>query len=178
MRTKSYCTNAASFKLRLYLYNAASGLLRQAWLMRQSRRSKSHLAQAIGVAVIQQGHRVLCRETHALVDELAEAQLAGTRKATLAQLTTIPLLIVDDLGMRKLPPTAGEDLLEIVMRRCERASTLITSNRPVEDWGKLLGDTAAVTALLRPLALSGAHALQHTRLSARPYGRFALSTED
>ena len=119
---------------------------------------KSHLAQAIGVAVIQQGHRVLYREAHSLVDELAEAQLAGTRKATLAHLTTIPLLILDDLGMRKLPPTAAEDLLEIVMRRYERASTLITSNRPVEDWGKLLGDTAAVTALLDRL-LHHAHVL-------------------
>ena len=109
---------------------------------------KSHLAQAIGVAVIQQGHRVLYREAHTLVDELAEAQLAGTRKATLALLTTVPLLIVDDLGMRKLPASAAEDLLEIVMRRYERASTLLTSNRPVEDWGKLLGDVAAVTAML------------------------------
>ena len=52
----------------------------------------------------------------------------------------MPLLIIDDLGMRKLPITAAEDLLEIVMRRYERASTLLTSNRPVEDWGKLLGD--------------------------------------
>jgi DNA replication protein DnaC len=119
---------------------------------------KSHLAQAIGVAVIQQGHRVLYREAHTLVDELAEAQLAGTRKATLALLTTVPLLIVDDLGMRKLPASAAEDLLEIVMRRYERASTLITSNRPVEDWGKLLGDTAAVTALLDRL-LHHAHVL-------------------
>jgi len=73
------------------------------------------------VAVIQQGHRVLYRETHTLVDELADAQLAGTRKATLAHLTPIPLLILDDLDMRKLPPTAAEDLLEIVMRRYERA---------------------------------------------------------
>src|SRR5437660_10604043 len=63
-------------------------------------------------------------------------------------LTTVPLLIIDDSGMRKLPLTAAEDLLEIVMRRYERASTLLTSNRPVEDWGKLLGDVAAVTAML------------------------------
>jgi DNA replication protein DnaC len=120
---------------------------------------KSHLAQAIGFAVLQQGHRVLYREAHALVEELADAQLAGTRKVTLALLTTVPLLIIDDLGMRKLPHTAAEDLLEIVMRRYERASTLITSNRPVEDWGKLLGDTAAVTALLDRLLHHG-HVLQ------------------
>jgi DNA replication protein DnaC len=109
---------------------------------------KSHLAQAIGFAVIQQGHRVLYREAHVLLEDLAEAQLAGTRKDVVAAITAVPLLIIDDLGMRKLPPTAAEDLLEIVMRRYERASTLLTSNRPVEDWGKLLGDTAAVSALL------------------------------
>ncbi len=60
--------------------------------------------------------------------------------------------------MRKLPQTAAEDLLEIIMRRYERASTLITSNRPVEDWGKLLGDTAAVAAFLDRL-LHHAHVL-------------------
>ena len=119
---------------------------------------KSHLAQAIGFAAIQQGHRVLYREAHVLVEELAEAQLAGTRKDYIGFVTTVPLLILDDLGMRKLPPTAAEDLLEIVMRRYERASTLLTSNRPVEDWGKLLGDTAAVSAMLDRL-LHHAHVL-------------------
>jgi hypothetical protein len=65
----------------------------------------------------------------------------------------------DDLGMRKLAHTAAEDLLELIMRRYERASTLLTSNRPVDDWGKLLGDTAAVTALLDRL-LHHAHVLK------------------
>ena len=120
---------------------------------------KSHLAQAIGRAAIQQGYRVLCREAHTLLEELAEATLAETRKAYLAELTVVPLLIIDDLGMRKLPHTAAEDLLEIIMRRYERASTLLTSNRPVDDWGKLLGDTAAVTALLDRL-LHHAHVLK------------------
>jgi hypothetical protein len=69
--------------------------------------------------------------------------------------TTVPLLIIDDFGMRKLPLTAAEDLLEIIMRRYERASTLLTSNRPVEDWGKLLGDVAAVTAMLDRLLHHG-----------------------
>ena len=61
--------------------------------------------------------------------------------------------------MRKLAHTAAEDLLELIMRRYERASTLLTSNRPVDDWGKLLGDTAAVTALLDRL-LHHAHVLK------------------
>src|SRR5438876_2624121 len=94
-----------------------------------------------------------------LLEELADATLAGTRKDYVAELATVPLLIVDDLGMRKLPHTAAEDLLELIMRRYERASTILTSNRPVDDWGKLLGDTAAVTALLDRL-LHHAHVLK------------------
>lgn len=116
---------------------------------------KSHLAQAIGLAAIQQGYRVLYREAHVLIGEIADAVLDGMRKQLMERLTTVPLLILDDLGMRKLPATAAEDLLEIVMRRYERASTLLTSNRPVEDWGKLLGDTAAVTAMLDRLLHHG-----------------------
>ena len=116
---------------------------------------KSHLAQAIGQAAIQQGYRVLYRETHTLLDELAEASIDGTRKECLKFLETVPLLIIDDLGMRKLPLTAAEELLEVVMRRYERASTLLTSNRPVEDWGKLLGDAAAVSAMLDRLLHHG-----------------------
>ncbi len=109
---------------------------------------KSHLAQAIGHAAIQQGYRVRYSEAHGLLDELAEATIDGTRREKMTELATVPLLIIDDLGMRKLPATAAEDLLELVMRRYERVSTMLTSNRPVDDWGKLLGDTAAVTALL------------------------------
>jgi DNA replication protein DnaC len=116
---------------------------------------KSHLAQAIGQSAIQQGYRVLYRETHVLLDDLAEAVADGTRKGFMDELTTVPLLIIDDFGMRKLPMTAAEDLLEIVMRRYERASTLLTSNRPVEDWGKLLGDVAAVSAMLDRLLHHG-----------------------
>jgi DNA replication protein DnaC len=116
---------------------------------------KSHLAQAIGLAAIQQNYRVLYRETHTLLDEIAEATIDGSRKPHMELLATVPLLIIDDLGMRKLPSTAAEDLLEIVMRRYERASTLMTSNRPVEDWGKLLGDSAAVSAMLDRLLHHG-----------------------
>lgn len=116
---------------------------------------KSHLAQAIGKAAILQGHRVLYRETHILLEQLADAVADGTRKPFMQDIATVPLLIIDDFGMRKLPMTAAEDLLEIIMRRYERASTLLTSNRPVEDWGKLLGDTAAVSSMLDRLLHHG-----------------------
>ena len=116
---------------------------------------KSHLAQAIGQAAILQGYRVYYREAYALLEELAEAAATGKRKPYLDSLATVPLLIIDDFGMRKLPLTAAEDLLEIIIRRYERASTLLTSNRPVEDWGKLLGDTAAVSSMLDRLLHHG-----------------------
>ena len=120
---------------------------------------KSHLAQAIGHAAIQQGYRVRYAEAHGLLDELAEASIDGTRRQKMTELATVPLLVIDDLGMQKLPDTAAEDILDLIMRSYELASTILTSNRPVDDWGKLLGDNAAVTALLDRL-LHHAHVLK------------------
>lgn len=116
---------------------------------------KSHLAQALGHAVIAQGYAVLYREAHVLLEEIVDATIDGTRKDCMDNFATAPLLVIDDLGMRKLPSSAAEDLLELVMRRYERTSTIVTSNRPVEDWGKVLGDTAAVAALLDRLLHHG-----------------------
>jgi DNA replication protein DnaC len=79
----------------------------------------------------------------------------GTRKDYMESISTVPLLIIDDFGMRKLPLTAAEDLLEIIMRQYERYGTLLTSNPPVEDWGKLLGDVATVSAMLDRLLHHG-----------------------
>ncbi len=134
---------------------------------------KSHLVQAIGLAAIQQGHRVLYREAHVLIEELMDATLDERRKKHMSELASVPLLIIDDLGMRKLPVHAAEDLLEIIIRRYERASTILTSNRPVEDWGKLLGDTAAVTAMLDRL-LHHAHILKCGPRSWRSREKTAL----
>jgi DNA replication protein DnaC len=109
---------------------------------------KSHIAQAIGMAAIHAGFSVLYREAHVLFEDLMLAHATGERANVIGAYSEIPLLIVDDLGMRKLPASAAEDLLEIVMRRYERASTILTSNRPIDDWPKLFGDTPAVAAFL------------------------------
>ena len=121
---------------------------------------KSHLAQAIG----QCRHparlsRPLSRNAHPARGTRRRRRSTARAKSIMESLATVPLLIIDDFGMRKLPHTAAEDLLEIIMRRYERASTLLTSNRPVDDWGKLLGDTAAVSAMLDRL-LHHAHVLK------------------
>jgi DNA replication protein DnaC len=116
---------------------------------------KSHIAQAIGLAAIHAGFRVIYREAHKLFEELLLANATGERTTAIATFSEIPLLIIDDLGMRKLPASAAEDLLEIVMRRYERASTIITSNRPLDDWPKMFGDTPAVAAFLDRLMHHG-----------------------
>ena len=116
---------------------------------------KSHLGQALGMAAIHAGFRVIYREAHRLFEDLVLATAGGERSSLVAKLTEVPLLIVDDLGMRKLPASAAEDFLEIVMRRYERASTIITSNRPLDDWPKMFGDTPAVTAFLDRLMHHG-----------------------
>lgn len=116
---------------------------------------KSHLAQALGMNAILKGYRVAYREAHILLEELADATLEGRRRDYLKELNRARLLIIDDLGMRKLPRNAAEELLEIVMRRYERSSTLLTSNRPVEDWQNMLGDTATVGAMLDRLLHHG-----------------------
>lgn len=80
--------------------------------------------------------------------ENAEAEATGERRDLVDQLTRVDLLVFDDFGMRKLGPSGAEDLLEIFVLRHERNSTLITTNRPTQDWGQFLGDIPAATAIL------------------------------
>ena len=115
---------------------------------RRYRERRSRLRAGEESGDTQRPYRVVYREAHTLMEELADATVDGTRKAYLADLATVPLLIIDDLGMRKLPHTAAEDLLEVFVRRHETASTLITTNRPTQDWGVFLGDVPAATAIL------------------------------
>src|SRR5947208_13331112 len=109
---------------------------------------KSHLAQAIGQHAIKAGFLVLYRSIFDAVRELqAEASPAELNRA-LARYLKAELLIIDDMGLKTLPLKAGEILLEIILRRYENRSTLMTSNRPIEEWGKLLNDASTATAIL------------------------------
>ena len=72
----------------------------------------------------------------------------GERRALVDRLTQVDLLVLEDFGMKKLGPSAAEDLLEIFVRRHEKASSMITTNRPTQDWGQFLGDIPAATAIL------------------------------
>lgn len=109
---------------------------------------KSHLAQAIGMAAIRSGFTVYYRSIFDTVrDFLHDEALAGQERL-LQRYLKPDLLIIDDMGMKHLPKRSGETLFEIILRRHEVKSTLMTSNRPLEDWGKLLGDVPSATAIL------------------------------
>lgn len=109
---------------------------------------KSHLAQAIGYNAIKAGFQVLYRSIFDMVRELQADQSPAQLDRSLARYLKPDLLVIDDMGLKILPSKSGEVLLEIVMRRYETRSTLMTSNRPIEEWGKLLNDVPAATAIL------------------------------
>ena len=109
---------------------------------------KSHCAVALAVGAIKAGHRALVRSTFDLVADFAEADATGRRRELVQQLTRVDLLVLEDFGMKTLGATAAEDLLEVFVRRHETASTVITTNRPTQDWGVFLGDVPAATAIL------------------------------
>jgi DNA replication protein DnaC len=109
---------------------------------------KSHLVQALGLQAIKQGFLVLYRSVFDVVrDFLHDEAFAGQEKV-LAKYLKPDLLIIDDMGMKQLPKRSGEYLFEIILRRYETRATMMTSNRPLDDWGKLLGDVPSATAIL------------------------------
>ena len=116
---------------------------------------KSHVAKALALLAVGRGYKVLYREAHQLIEDLTEARELGELKKLRAHIKTAELLVIDDLFLRKLPAHAGEELADVLMSRYERASTVVTSNRPIEDWARLLGDVVVVTPLLDRLMHHG-----------------------
>ncbi|HUY88367.1 MAG TPA: IS21-like element helper ATPase IstB [Pirellulales bacterium] len=109
---------------------------------------KSFAVQAIGYQAIKQGFVVLYRSIFDVVREFMMDEAVAGQEKVLARYLKPDLLIVDDMGMKNLPRQSGEILFEIIMRRYETRSTVMTSNRPLEDWGKLIGDVPSATAIL------------------------------
>jgi DNA replication protein DnaC len=109
---------------------------------------KSFMVQAIGYQAIKAGYTVYYRSIFDLVRDFLHDEVLGQEDKMLNTYLKPELLIIDDMGMKQLPRRSGECLFEVVMRRYERRSTMMTSNRPLEDWGKLLGDAPSATAIL------------------------------
>ncbi len=109
---------------------------------------KTHLAQALGYEAIKQGKEVLYRSIFDLVRDFLKDEAFKQQDRTLRRYLKPDLVIIDDMGLKALPKQSGEYLLEVIMRRYENRSTLMTSNRPLEDWGKLLSDVPTAGAIL------------------------------
>jgi DNA replication protein DnaC len=109
---------------------------------------KSFLVQAVGYQAIKAGHAVLYRSVFDVVRDFLHDEALSAEDKVLSRYLKPDLLIIDDMGMKQLPKRSGEYLFEIIMRRYETRSTMMTSNRPLEDWGKLLGDVPTATAIL------------------------------
>jgi DNA replication protein DnaC len=109
---------------------------------------KTHLALAVAFAAVTNGYTVYYRSAFDLVSDMADAQRNDTRKKYVADLSKYGLLVVDEFGMKKMPPNAADDMLEIIHRRYGNTATIIATNRPISDWGVILGDTAATSAIL------------------------------
>ena len=138
---------------------------------------KSHLVQAIGYHAVKAGFVVLYRSIFDVVRDFLHDEALGREDKILARYLKPDLLIIDDMGMKQLPKRSGEYLFEIIMRRYEARSTMMTSNRPLEDWGKLIGDVPAATAILDRF-LHHAEILQLTGKSYRLRGRGSSEKEE
>ena len=109
---------------------------------------KSHLAQAIGYQAIKMGFTVLYRSVFDVVRDFMDNEALDTDRSVLSRYLRPDLVIVDDMGLKQLPRKSGEYLFEVIMRRYELRSTVMTSNRPIEERGKLIGDVPSATAIL------------------------------
>ena len=109
---------------------------------------KSHLVQGIGYQLIKLGYVVLYRSIFDVVRDFLHDEAMDGHDRVMNRYLKPDVLIIDDFGMKQLPKRSGEFLFEIVMRRHETRSTMMTTNRPLDDWGKLLGDVPTATAIL------------------------------
>jgi DNA replication protein DnaC len=138
---------------------------------------KSHLVQSIGYQAIKAGFTVLYRSIFDVVREFLHDEAIQVDDKVLARYLKPDLVIIDDMGMKQLPKRSGEYLFEIIMRRHENRSTVMTTNRPLEDWGKLIGDVPSATAILDRF-LQHAEMITITGKSYRLKGRSAEKSAD
>lgn len=109
---------------------------------------KTHLAQAIGYQAIKNNFSVIYRSIFDIVRDFLKIDNLAQETSILRKYLKTDLLIIDDMGLKQLPKRSGEYLFEIIMRRYEIRSSIMTSNRPIEDWGKLIGDVPTAGAIL------------------------------
>ena len=109
---------------------------------------KTHLAISLAIAAAQHGRRVYYGTLAALITSLEEAQAAGTLGQRLKTLTHPSLLVVDEIGYLPVTRTGAMHFFQLMSRRYEHASTVLTSNKSFEEWGEIFGDEVMAAALI------------------------------
>jgi DNA replication protein DnaC len=109
---------------------------------------KTHLAIAIGIRACLSGHRVAFATATEWVARLSEAQRAGRLGEEIARLGRIPLLVCDEVGYIPFDPAAANLIFQLVSARYERASMIVTSNKPFSGWGEIFGDEVVAAAMI------------------------------
>ncbi len=109
---------------------------------------KTHLANAFGIEAIKKGFKVLFIHVNDLIDRLNASKADGTYHYTLKSFLTADLLILDELGFKKIPSAGMDDFFEIIRRRYENGSIIITTNRSFEDWAQIFGDIVLASAII------------------------------
>src|SRR5437764_1333326 len=142
---------------------------------------KTHLAIGLAIRACQAGHRVLFATASEWVARLADAHHAGRLQTELVRLGRYPLLVVDEVGYIPFEPEAANLFFQLVSSRYERASLIVTSNKPFGPWGEVFGDDVVAAAMIDRLvhhadvvALKG----HSYRLRNRDLGRVPAATND
>jgi DNA replication protein DnaC len=142
---------------------------------------KTHLAIGLGIRACQAGHRVLFATASQWVDRLADAHNSGRLQTELLRLSRYPLLIVDEVGYIPFEPEAANLFFQLVSSRYERASLIVTSNKPFGRWGEVFGDDVVAAAMIDRLvhhaevvSLKG----DSYRLKDRDLGRVPAATTE
>jgi len=109
---------------------------------------KTHLAIAVSIRACLAGHRVAFATATEWVARLAEAKRHTGLDAELRRLSFIPLLVVDEVGYIPFDPEAANLMFSLVSARYERASLIVTSNKPFSAWGEIFGDEVTAVAMI------------------------------
>lgn len=109
---------------------------------------KTHLANAIGLEALKQGYKVIFNHVNEIIEKLNTSRADGTYYPTLNNFLNTDLLILDEIGFKKVPNNGMDDFFEIIRRRYENGSIIITTNRNFEDWGQVFGDYVLASAII------------------------------
>lgn len=109
---------------------------------------KTHLANAIGLNALQQGYEVMLVHANTLIEDLYRYKADGRYQAALRRYKRLDLLIIDELGFKRIPRNGLDDFFDVIRSRYEQGSVIVTTNRSFEDWGGLFEDPVMASAMI------------------------------